>query len=96
MVNKYVSKVFPHLAPPTDLVWFILLGQSKERTELDLAGTAVPLEVSAECLTLREGRRGYELVADPVEEELKKEAELIGGAQRRLQQHVDQSFEQLW
>lgn len=70
--------------------------QSKEQTEQALAATATPLEVSKECLTLRDGRRGHELVADPVEEQLRKEVELIERVQRDLQQHVDKAFEHLW
>lgn len=73
-----------------------MLGQCKERTEQALASTAVPLEVSRECLTLRDGRRGCELVMDPVDEELKKEVELIERVQQVLQQHIDKAFEQLW
>ncbi|XP_024151475.2 tektin-2 [Oryzias melastigma] len=68
---------------------------SKELTEQALAATATPLEVSTECLMLREGRRGYELVADPVEEQLQKEVELIERVQRTLQQHIDEAFQQL-
>ncbi|XP_049459206.1 tektin-2 [Epinephelus fuscoguttatus] len=68
---------------------------SKERTEQALAATAVPLEVGRECLTLRDGRRGYELVTDPVDQQLKKEKELIERVQHVLQQHVDKAFEQL-
>ncbi|KAK2887481.1 hypothetical protein QQF64_013355 [Cirrhinus molitorella] len=68
---------------------------SKEETERALAATVLPLEVTAECLNLREGRRGKELVSDPVEAELKKEVEVIDGAQRVLQQCIDQAFEQL-
>uniref|UniRef100_A0A8C1IC51 Tektin n=2 Tax=Cyprinus carpio TaxID=7962 RepID=A0A8C1IC51_CYPCA len=68
---------------------------SKEETERALAATLLPLEVTAECLNLREGRRGMELVCDPVEAELKKEVEVIDGAQRILQQCIDQAFEQL-
>ncbi|XP_036423229.1 tektin-2 [Colossoma macropomum] len=68
---------------------------AKEETERALAATVLPLEVSAECLTLREGRRGNELVSDPVEAELKKEVDVIDGAQRVLQQRIDQAFEQL-
>ncbi|XP_053190564.1 tektin-2 [Scomber japonicus] len=68
---------------------------SKEQNEHALAATAVPLEVSTECLTLREGRRGYELVTDPVDEQLKKEVELIERVQQVLQQHIDKAFEQL-
>nr|AAQ97971.1 tektin 2 [Danio rerio] len=68
---------------------------SKEEMERALAATVLPLEVTAECLNLREGRRGKELVSDPVEAELKKEVEVIDGAQRVLQQCIDQAFEQL-
>nr|XP_046273365.1 tektin-2 isoform X2 [Scatophagus argus]XP_046273366.1 tektin-2 isoform X2 [Scatophagus argus]XP_046273367.1 tektin-2 isoform X2 [Scatophagus argus]XP_046273368.1 tektin-2 isoform X2 [Scatophagus argus]XP_046273370.1 tektin-2 isoform X2 [Scatophagus argus] len=68
---------------------------SKEQTEQALAATAVPLEVGSECLTLRDGRRGYELVLDPVDEQLKKEVELIERVQQVLQQHIDKAFEQL-
>ncbi|KAG9279438.1 tektin-2 [Astyanax mexicanus] len=71
------------------------LTQAKEETERALAATVLPLEVTAECQTLREGRRGSELVSDPVEAELKKEVDVIDGAQRVLQQLIDQSFEQL-
>uniref|UniRef100_A0A3Q3WTP5 Tektin n=1 Tax=Mola mola TaxID=94237 RepID=A0A3Q3WTP5_MOLML len=68
---------------------------SKEQTEEALAATAVPLGVSAECLTLRDGRRGYELVVDPADEQLNKEVALIESVQQVLQQHVDKAFEQL-
>ncbi|RXN28555.1 tektin-2 [Labeo rohita] len=68
---------------------------SKEETERALAATVLPLEVTAECLNLREGRHGKELISDPVEAELKKEVEVIDGAQRVLQQCIDQAFEQL-
>ncbi|XP_013996837.1 tektin-2 isoform X1 [Salmo salar] len=67
----------------------------KEETERALTATAVPLEVTVECLTLREGRRGNELVSDPVEAQLKKEVEMIDGAQRVFQQGIDKAFEQL-
>ncbi|XP_030597584.1 tektin-2 [Archocentrus centrarchus] len=67
----------------------------KERTEQALAATAVPLEVTTECLTLREGRRGHELVTDLVDVQLKKEVELIKRVQQVLQQHIEKAFEQL-
>uniref|UniRef100_A0A665UWB1 Tektin n=1 Tax=Echeneis naucrates TaxID=173247 RepID=A0A665UWB1_ECHNA len=67
----------------------------KEQNEQALAATATPLEVSTECLTLREGRRGHELVADPVDEQLRKEVELIKRVQQVLQQDVDEAFQQL-
>lgn len=73
-----------------------LCAQAKEQTEQALAATAAPLEVSRECLTLRDGRRDAELVMDPVDEELRKEVELVERAQQVLQQHVHSSFEQSW
>lgn len=79
------------------LEWSLnLSAQAKEQTEQALAATAAPLEVSRECLTLRDGRRQAELVMDPVDEELRKEVELTERAQGVLQRHVDSSFEQTW
>ncbi|KAK3508380.1 hypothetical protein QTP70_025786, partial [Hemibagrus guttatus] len=68
---------------------------TKEAAERALSSTVLPLEVTSECLTLREGRRGNELVSDPVEAELKKEVEVIHKAQQVLQQSIDQAFKQL-
>ncbi|XP_030645340.1 tektin-2 [Chanos chanos] len=71
------------------------LTRSKEETERALSAMTLPLEVTVECLTLREGRQGNELVSDPVEADLKKEVEVIDRVQRTLQQCIDQAFEQL-
>ncbi|XP_067111503.1 tektin-2-like [Osmerus mordax] len=68
---------------------------SKEEMERALAATLVPLEVTVECMVLREGRRGNELLSDPVEAQLKKEVDVIERAQHALQQGVDTSFTQL-
>ncbi|XP_053494135.1 tektin-2 [Ictalurus furcatus] len=68
---------------------------TKEAVERALAATVLPLEVTNECLTLREGRRGNELLSDPVEAELKKEVEVIDKAQEVLQQCIDQAFRHL-
>ncbi|TSO05425.1 Tektin-2 [Bagarius yarrelli] len=68
---------------------------TKEAAERALAATVLPLEVTNECLTLREGRRGNELVSDLVEAELNKELEVIDKAQQVLQQSIDQAFKQL-
>uniref|UniRef100_A0A8C9R3N8 Tektin n=1 Tax=Scleropages formosus TaxID=113540 RepID=A0A8C9R3N8_SCLFO len=72
------------------------LRKVKEEAEHVLAALLPPLEVSVECLSLREGRRGGELVCDPVEAELKKEVEASERAKRELQQHVDKAFQQLF
>ncbi|KAF4080425.1 hypothetical protein AMELA_G00171200 [Ameiurus melas] len=68
---------------------------TKEAAERALAATVLPLEVTNECLILREGRRGNELLSDPVEAELKKEVEVIDKAQEVLQQCIDQAFRHL-
>ncbi|XP_046874534.1 tektin-2 [Hypomesus transpacificus] len=68
---------------------------SKEEMERALAATLVPLEVTVECMVLREGRRGNELLSDPVEAQLKKEVDVIERAQHALQQGIDSSFTQL-
>ncbi|MBN3305890.1 TEKT2 protein, partial [Amia calva] len=71
------------------------LSEVKEDAERALAAMTVPLEVAVECLTLRDGRRGNELLRDPVEAELKKEVEVTEGTQQALQQKVSQAFAQL-
>ncbi|KAL4629345.1 tektin-2 [Arapaima gigas] len=71
------------------------LKKVKEKAERDLAAMLVPLEVSLECLSLREGRRGGELVRDPVEVELNKEVEASERARQELQRSVDKALQQL-
>uniref|UniRef100_A0A3B3RHZ1 Tektin n=1 Tax=Paramormyrops kingsleyae TaxID=1676925 RepID=A0A3B3RHZ1_9TELE len=72
-----------------------VLTKIKEEAEQALSATVVPLEVSTECLTIRERRRGRELLIDPVEAELRKEVEVIGRAQRSLQQRIKKAFQRL-
>lgn len=48
------------------------LEQEKERCERALAAKKVPLDISLECLMLREQRIGIDLVRDPVEANLGK------------------------
>ena len=47
----------------------------KESAEQNLQAKNLPLDVAIECLTLRESRRDIDVVKDPVEEELHKEAQ---------------------
>lgn len=54
------------------------------------------MDVSIECLTLRESRRAMDVVRDLAEEELRKEVKVIDKAKRELQQKVSEAFEQLW
>ncbi|CAL9690768.1 unnamed protein product [Knipowitschia caucasica] len=67
----------------------------KQQLEQALASTELPLEVVSECLTLREGRAGPELVLDPADLQLKNETSLIQKVQSSLQQLIDQAFEHL-
>ncbi|KAM6045121.1 tektin-2 isoform 2-T2 [Chlamydotis macqueenii] len=71
------------------------LAKVKEAAECALQAKNVPLEVSIECLTLRESRRAIDVVRDPVEEELHKEVKVIEKAKRQLQRRVSEAFEQL-
>uniref|UniRef100_A0A8B9N5W7 Tektin n=1 Tax=Accipiter nisus TaxID=211598 RepID=A0A8B9N5W7_9AVES len=71
------------------------LAKVKEAAEHALQAKNLPLDVSIECLTLRESRRAIDVVRDPVEEELHKEVKVIDKAKRQLQQRVNEAFEQL-
>ncbi|KAM6371200.1 tektin-2 isoform 2-T5 [Pluvialis apricaria] len=71
------------------------LAKVKEAAERALQAKNLPLDVSIECLTLRESRRAIDLVRDPVGEELHKEVKVIDKAKRELQQRVNEAFEQL-
>ncbi|KAM7083481.1 tektin-2 isoform 2-T3 [Ciconia maguari] len=71
------------------------LAKVKEAAECALQAKNLPLDVSIECLTLRESRRAIDVVRDPVEEELHKEVKVIDKAKRELQQRVNEAFEQL-
>ena len=64
-------------------------------TEQSLATKAVNLNVAVENLTLRDGRVKIDNVKDDVEDELKKEVNVIEGIKRNLQQKCAQAFEQL-
>ncbi|NXG71096.1 TEKT2 protein, partial [Baryphthengus martii] len=71
------------------------LAKVKEAAERALQAKNLPLDVSIECLTLRESRRSVDVVRDPVEEQLRKEVKVIDKAKRELQQRVNEAFEQL-
>ncbi|KFQ27546.1 Tektin-2, partial [Merops nubicus] len=71
------------------------LAKVKEAAERALQAKNLALEVSIECLTLRESRRAIDVVRDPVEEELHKEVKAIDKAKRELQEKVTEAFEQL-
>lgn len=71
------------------------LEEEKERCERALEAKKVPLDISLECLMLREQRIGIDLVRDPVEANLGKEVEVIEGCKALLQQKINEASEQL-
>jgi len=71
------------------------LSEAKEETEACLERKNLPTDVAIECLTLREGRRGIDVVQDEPENQLHKEVEVIDGIKKALQQRISDSFEQL-
>ncbi|NXP03013.1 TEKT2 protein, partial [Thinocorus orbignyianus] len=71
------------------------LAKVKEAAECALQAKNLPLDVSIECLTLRESRCAIDLVGDSVSEELHKEVKVIEKAKRELQEKVREAFEQL-
>ncbi|XP_051494063.1 tektin-2 [Apus apus] len=71
------------------------LSKVKEAAERALQAKNLRLDVSIECLTLRESRRAIDVVRDPVEEELHREVKVIEKAKKELQQKVHEAFEQL-
>ncbi|NXJ88797.1 TEKT2 protein, partial [Corythaixoides concolor] len=71
------------------------LAKVKEAAECALQAKNLPLDVSIECLMLREGRCSIDVVRDLVEEELHKEVKVIDKVKRELQQRVNEAFEQL-
>ncbi|XP_075395288.1 tektin-2 [Tenrec ecaudatus] len=71
------------------------LMQMKESAEQNLQAKNLPLDVAIECLTLRDSRRDIDVVADPVEDELHKEVEVIEATKKALQRKISQAFEQL-
>ncbi|XP_014674117.1 PREDICTED: tektin-2-like [Priapulus caudatus] len=71
------------------------LSEAKHHTENALEAMAVPLDVALECLTLREGREGTDIVADGVEDQLNTEVQVIAQAKQQLQQRCREGFEKL-
>ncbi|XP_004591641.2 tektin-2 [Ochotona princeps] len=71
------------------------LAKMKESAEQNLQAKNLPLDVAIECLTLRESRRDIDVVMDPVDDELRKEVEVIETTKKALQNKIGQAFEQL-
>ncbi|XP_067952184.1 tektin-B1-like [Watersipora subatra] len=70
------------------------LNEAKDLAETSLQEKEVPLDVCIENLTTREGRQNIDLVQDEVENQLHKEMDVINKIKQKLQQKIDESFEQ--
>lgn len=71
------------------------LSPQKDEVENCLEAKNMPTDVANECLTIRDSRRGIDNVEDAPEHELKKEQDLIQKVKKRLQQKIDEAFEQI-
>ncbi|XP_063225967.1 tektin-1 [Bacillus rossius redtenbacheri] len=72
------------------------LGAYKERIQSALKSLREnALKLCKDCIILREGRLGIDLCRDSVEKELKKEIEIIEGAEALLVRTLEQTQEQL-
>lgn len=69
-INNWKKSLVRCLAETDDEI--ALLQQEKERTEQALEAKKVPLDITLECLMLRENRRNIDLVRDEVEGQLHK------------------------
>ncbi|XP_063674863.1 tektin-B1-like [Bolinopsis microptera] len=67
----------------------------KERTETALTNMNTPFEVVHDNLATRSIRVSIDLVDDEVNQELNKEVEVINGIKEKLQQKVNEAFQQL-
>jgi tektin-2 len=71
------------------------LSESKDVLEDSLEAKNLPTEVNVENLVIREGRRDIDVVEDEVEDQLKKEQQVIEAVKGQLQRQIDESFEQI-
>ena len=61
-----------------------VLNEAKESCERALEAKAHPHDIVTQCLSIREGRREYEVVRDPVEASLNNENHLIDKIRSQL------------
>lgn len=69
--------------------------EAKESCERALEAKAMPIDVATECLSLREGRREFEVVRDPVEHSLKAELKLLEQIKLQLKGNCEDSWDQI-
>ena len=72
-----------------------VLQNAKENCERALEAKALPSDVVTECISIREGRRQFEIVRDPVEHSLNSEAKLISQIRSLLKDKCENSYDQL-
>lgn len=65
-----------------------VLKDAKEACERALEAKVIPVEVVTECLSIREGRRQFEVVRDEVENSLSKEKTLLQEIRLKLKDKV--------
>ncbi|XP_059088321.1 tektin-B1-like [Tigriopus californicus] len=73
----------------------VVLDEAKEACERSIEALTIPLDVATECISLREGRREYEVVRDPVEHDLQKENQLIERIRIKLKDVCEEAWDQL-
>ena len=71
------------------------LEQAKDRLQVALQATELPLAITIECAEERQRREGVELVADDVDEQLAEEEALLREIQALFAARVDDATEQL-
>ncbi|XP_046487845.1 tektin-2 [Neodiprion pinetum] len=72
-----------------------LLKDERSDTEKELENLNLPLQVTAECISMRDCRRGTELTYDEANDELKKELCVIEGVKQLLTNRVQAAWEKL-
>ena len=72
-----------------------VLNEAKESCERALEAKALPHDVVTQCLSIREGRREYEVVRDPVEASLNNENHLIDKIRSQLKVFLLHYYKQI-
>ncbi|XP_015589193.1 tektin-2 [Cephus cinctus] len=72
-----------------------LLKDERADTEKELEGLNLPLQITAECISTRDCRRGTELTYDDGDTELKKELCVLEGVKKLLTNRIQAAWEKL-
>ncbi|KAK0168055.1 hypothetical protein PV327_001894 [Microctonus hyperodae] len=72
-----------------------LLREARSEAENDLENIQHPLQVTAQCISMRDCRRGTELTYDEADTELKKELRVIESMRKPLTEKVQAAWEKL-